>query len=146
MRTGRRMALIGILVLAAPVLARATDADVLLGDGYRDQVHYTTYVRGGITEELYTSQDAVDAARAGKPFPDGTVITMDDFRGGKLYRILVMEKRAEWADRSASGSWLYAVYEPDGTLNTAEKSAACEACHASAADRDYVFTRDRMMP
>ncbi len=70
---------------------------------------------------------------------------MEDFRGGELHRILVMEKRAEWADRSASGSWFYAEYAPDGTLNAAEDSARCEACHASAAEDDHVFTRDRMM-
>lgn len=35
------------------------------------------------------------------------VITMDYFRGGELTRILIMEKRTAWADRSEPGSWLF---------------------------------------
>ncbi|MCW2308906.1 cytochrome P460 family protein [Rhodobium gokarnense] len=145
MTARKALIVLGGVVFAMPVLAQMHNDEVALPDGYRDAVHYTTFVRGGITEEIYTSQEAVDAARAGAPFPDGTVITMDDFRGGKLTRILVMEKRAEWADRSASGSWMYREFAPDGTPNAAEDGKRCESCHASEAANDYVFTRDRMM-
>ncbi|MEQ8694837.1 MAG: hypothetical protein RIC85_05950 [Gammaproteobacteria bacterium] len=40
--------------------------------------------------------------------------SVDDFRDGALFRILVMEKRAAWADASEAGSWLFrefAAYE-----------------------------------
>lgn len=144
MQIKRVLPVLAGVVVGAPVIAQVLDTNVALRPDYRSEVHYTTYQRGGITEEIFTSQDAIAAARSGSPFPEGTVITMEDFRGGDLTRILVMEKRADWADRSASGSWLFAVYEPDGTLNPSETSDRCEACHASQADNDYVFTRDRM--
>ncbi|HMQ94532.1 MAG TPA: cytochrome P460 family protein [Amaricoccus sp.] len=136
-------ALLG-LVAATPVIAQVLNSDVLLRDGYRDESHYATVVRGGITEEIYTSQTALAAARASEPLPDGTVITMDDFRDGALYRILVMEKRSEWADASEAGSWLFREFAADGTPNLTEDGMRCQSCHASQFANDYVFTYGRM--
>lgn len=133
-----------LLAMPAVGTAQAPNGDIALRPDYRDGVHYTTVRRGGITEELYTAQAALEAARSGSPFPEGTVITMDDFRGGELTRILVMEKRAEWAGLSEAGDWLFREFAADGTPNASEDGARCAACHASQAANDYVFTRPRM--
>ena len=53
-------------------------------ENYADGVHYGTVERGNITEELFASRGAIEAAKRGEPFPDGTVITLKlktaDFR------------------------------------------------------------------
>ena len=52
-----------------------------------------TVTRGNIKEDIFTSQAAIDAAKADKPLPSGSVITLVDYRDGKLFRYVVMEKR-----------------------------------------------------
>ncbi len=46
--------------------------------------------------EIFTTLAAIDAVKNGQPMPSGTVITMEDHRDGKLFRYIVMEKRAGW--------------------------------------------------
>ena len=53
---------------------------------YAKGVHYATVNRGNIREELFTSREAIEAVKAGRPMPSGTVITMEDHRDGELYR------------------------------------------------------------
>lgn len=139
------MTAVGGLAIATPVLAQVLSSDVAFPGKYRHGVHYATVERGAITEEIYTFETVVAAARAGEPFPEGSVITMDDFRDGELHRILVMEKRAEWADRLDAGSWLFREFAPDGAPNHSEDVKRCQSCHASQLENDYVFTRDRMV-
>ena len=72
-------------------------------------MHYATVQRGNITEELFTSSAAIDAVKNGQPIPSGTVIAMEDYRDGKLFRYVVMEKRTSWdADdppEKRNGEW-----------------------------------------
>jgi hypothetical protein len=65
-------------------------------EGYADGVHYTTVNRGNIREELFTTGAAIEAVKNGQPIPSGTVITMEDYRDGKLFRYVVMEKHTGW--------------------------------------------------
>ncbi len=145
MRTARLISTVLALTLTTQVLAQSANENVSLPDDYRDGVHYTTVKRGNITEEIYTSEEAVSAARSGETFPDGTVITMDDFRDGQLFRILVMEKRAGWANQSQSGAWLFRQFSVEGSPDANEDGKRCEACHASQSSNDFVFTRTRMI-
>lgn len=144
MKIAKPLIALSFLAVAAPTSAQAPNKEVTLRETYKAGVHYTTVKRGGITEKLYASIATLNAARSGGPFPEGAVITMEDFRGGELHRILVMEKRAEWADRSEAGGWLFREFAPDGTPKLGEDGKRCEACHASQSANDYVFTRDRM--
>ena len=136
------------LGLAASVVlawqAAADNSLVAFPETYADGVHYGTVMRGGIREELYTSPEAIAAARQGAPFPDGTVITMEDHRDGALHRYVVMEKRAGWnalsAPGTAAGDWLFREFAPDGTPMLAEDGTRCMSCHQSQAGQDFVFT------
>ena len=44
--------------------------------------HYTTVNRGEVTEHMLTTPEALAAARAGEPMPDGTHVVLVDYRGG----------------------------------------------------------------
>lgn len=89
---------LGVLVLTfvAPKTGLGGGDPVKFPAHYDKGVLYTTVHRGNITEELYTGQEAIEAVKRGDPLPSGTVITLVDYRDDKLYRYVVMEKRAGW--------------------------------------------------
>ena len=66
---------------------------------FENGVRYATVERGNIREEIFTSRKAIEAARRGDPLPSGTVITLVDYRDGKLFRYVVMEKRSGWGSQ-----------------------------------------------
>lgn len=104
--------------------------------------------RGNIREELYTSRNAIEAAKAGEPFPDGTVITLVDYRDGKLFRYVVMEKRkgsgAGVPADLRTGDWRFQEFNPDRTVNRNEDGTRCMRCHKPQERQDFVFTVDQM--
>jgi hypothetical protein len=121
---------------------------VVFPEQYAEGLHYATVKRGNITEELYTSRAAIDAAKTGQRLPSGTVITMEDYRDGKLFRYVVMEKRAGWgADyppEKRNGEWEFRAFNPDKTVNRNENLDRCFACHKGQAAQDFMFTLARM--
>ncbi|MFC5357981.1 cytochrome P460 family protein [Azospirillum himalayense] len=139
------------LAVALGMVATAVRADgdlVRFPEGYDKGVHYATVERGGIREELFTSREAIEAARSGRPLPSGTVITMEDHRDGKLFRYVVMEKRAGWGTRHPpelrNGEWEFQAFHPDQTVNRNETVTRCMTCHKSREHQDFLFTLDRM--
>lgn len=113
-----------------------------------DDVHYATVTRGAIREEIFASPAAIDAAKKGQPLPSGTVITMEDYRDGKLFRYIVMEKRAGWGAEypleQRNGEWEFQAFNADKTVNEAENVSRCFSCHKSQSAQDFVFTAGRM--
>lgn len=69
-------------------------------ENYDKGVNYTTVNRGNVREDLYTSQEAIEAVQNGQPIPDDTVITLEIYRDEKLDEIFVMEKRDGWVDQN----------------------------------------------
>jgi hypothetical protein len=72
---------------------RAGSELVKFPESYTAGVLYATVDRGNITEEIFTSCEAIDAVKNGQPIPRGTVITLVDYRDGELFQYVVMEKR-----------------------------------------------------
>lgn len=112
-------------------------------------VHFSTVRRGEVTEHMLTTPEAIAAAQAGQKMPDGTQVILADYRDGSLYRYFVMEKGAGWAAEYAgpnpTDDWQWQWYWPDGTINMAENTERCRACHTGQQDRNYMFTyRDLM--
>lgn len=135
------------VVFFATQIAASPDL-VKFPQSYSGGVHYATVHRGNIREELFTSRDAVEAAKKGQPLPSGTVITMEDHRSGRLHRYVVMEKRTGWQklspNNASAGDWLFREFRPDKTPNAAEDGRRCMSCHRSQAADDYVFTLEKM--
>lgn len=133
--------------VATVVWAQGNDR-VNFPENYKSGVHYTTVERGNIREEIYANREAIEAAKKGQPLPSGTVITMEDYRDGRLFRYIVMEKRADWGQRYAqdirNGDWEFQSFQPDRTVNRSENVTRCMGCHKGQARSDYVFTLDRM--
>lgn len=115
---------------------------------YAKGVHYATVNRGTIREELFTSPEAIEAVKAGRPMPSDTVMTMEDHRDGELYRYVVMEKRTGRGARHAAelrtGDWEFQWFNPDRSPKAGENLDRCRSCHVGQAANDFVFTADRM--
>jgi hypothetical protein len=117
-----------------------------------------------IVRYLYINPQALAAVKPGEPFPDGTVLVMEDHdvaleAGGSPLRnaegrlvptlrvkaVAVMEKRAGWGDTNPfpiekdNGDWEYASFKPDGTLNPI-KLDNCHSCHLPQKGLDYTFS------
>lgn len=144
LRTAFSLGSTGLLVITTLAVAQSSNGVVMFPEGYRDTVHYTTVNRGNIREEIFTSREAIAAAKDNRPFPEGTVITMEDHRSGELYRYVVMEKRREWASASQAGEWLFREFAPDRSPNLREDGSRCASCHQSQAANDFVFTTRQM--
>jgi plastocyanin len=133
--------------------------------GWKDHVLYTTVDRYDIKQhrELYAStQAAVEAMKAGRPLPDGTVLTLVQykaevdaagmpvkdpkgrFRKGDIIAFTVMEKRAGWGTEYPAdlrnGDWEYAVFNPAGVLNEKANYKACFQCHKPHEKQDFVIS------
>jgi plastocyanin len=112
--------------------------------------------------ELYSTPEAIEAVRAGKPIPSGTVLTLvqwsvhQDAQGNPLKdangRFMkkdilahtVMEKRTGWgAEYPASkrnGEWEYAVFNAQGQPNPKANIDGCFQCHLPHAKQDFVIS------
>jgi hypothetical protein len=167
-------------LLAATALALATVMGVVahaqLGrdkvafpQGYTKGVMYATLDRPDLKQyrELWGPPAAIEAAKAGKPLPDGTVLTMVQYGAlatasgepqkdasgrfikGARIGYTVMEKRAGWGaeyvEQLRNGEWEYQAFTADGKPNPRANVTACFACHKPLGEKvDFTFSYDRM--
>ncbi len=151
---------------AAVVLAQATVAPgpnkLKFPEGWNQGVLYATVDRPDTKQyrEFYTSAEAVQAARAGKSIPHGTVITLaayaarldadgrpvKDANGrfvkDKLVAVNAMMKGeglgADIPEALRNGDWIYQSFTPDGQVNDKANLSACYQCHLPFAKDDYL--------
>ncbi len=132
---------------------------------WKDHVLYTTVDRYDVKQyrELYAStQAAVDAMKAGKALPNGTVLTLIQYKAqvdaagtpikdakgrfvkGDLIAHAVMEKRAGWGTEYPAewrnGDWEYAAFGADTKLNEKANYKGCFECHKPHEKMDYVIS------
>ena len=110
--------------------------------------------------EFYTSAEAVAAAKAGQPIPDGTIVTLaayaakvdaegkpvKDANGrfikDKLVAVNSMQKQKGLADdipaEIRNGDWIYQSFTADGQVNDKANLTACYQCHLPFAKEEYL--------
>jgi hypothetical protein len=140
---------LGLAATAALIWqAQAGGELVKFPENHADGVRYAIVERGNLKEEIFTSRATIDAVKAGQPIPSGAVITLVDYRDGKLFRYVVMEKRTGWgADyppAKRNGEWQFQAFNSDKSVNANENLDRCFSCHKGQAQNDFVFTSDRM--
>jgi plastocyanin len=164
----RLLTLVPVVAVAVGALAvpgAAGPDKIRFPAGWKQHVLYTTVDRYDIKQhrELYaSSQAAVDAMKAGRPLPDGTILTLIQYKAqvdaagnplkgadgrfvkGDLVAHAVMEKRAGWgAEYPAewrNGEWEYAVFNPAGALNEKANYKGCFECHKPHEKADFVIS------
>lgn len=112
--------------------------------------------------DLYASRETIQAAKAGKPLPSGTVLVMEVYKAkaddkgepvrdakGYLSKdglagVFVMEKRTGWGTEYRAelrnGEWEYARFTGDGKPGEPADTTPCLQCHQPKSGRDFVFT------
>jgi hypothetical protein len=170
----RRIVIAAAVLASAPFLGVVAQAQlgrdkVAFPQDYAKGVLYTTIDRHDIKQyrELWGPAAALEAAKAGKPLPDGTVLTLVQYGAlttaagepqkdasgrfikGPKVGYAVMEKRAGWgaeyAEQLRNGEWEYQAFTADGKPNERANVTACFACHKPLGDRvDFTFSYDRM--
>jgi hypothetical protein len=85
MRTMRVLSVAALAAVSLTVAVRAGGDKVVFPENYAKGVLYATVDRPDNKQyrELYTSKEAIDAVKAGRPIPDGTVITMVNYKANK---------------------------------------------------------------
>jgi hypothetical protein len=161
-------ALVGVGVFALASQVRAGGDKVAFPATFDKGVLFTTVDRADIKQfrEFYTSQAAIDAAKKGQPLPDGTVITMVQWKAkldaagkpekgadgrfikGDLNGYAVMEKRKGWGteypDDVRNGEWEYQAFTAAKAVNASAKLETCFKCHLPKKSDDYVFLYGKM--
>jgi cytochrome c553 len=104
--------------------------------------------------ERYANQAALQAARAGQPLPDNSVIVVANRRlvpddqgqpaKGPVHSYSAMASRAGWGAEVPAllrnGNWDYAAFNAQGVRNNKLNQAQCLACHKPIAADSHVFT------
>lgn len=171
----RSIVLTSAAVFAGVLLAGTATMQVKAGgdlvkfpEDYAKGVLYTTVDRADNKQyrELYTSRAAIDAVKAGKPVPSGTVITLVQYKAklapdgtpmkgpdgrfvkDELIGYTVMEKRTGWGkeypDTIRNGEWEYQAFTATKAVNTKANLEACFKCHKPYDKDDYLFTIKQM--
>jgi len=156
---------VAVTVAALAVPGAAGPDKIAYPANWKDHVLYTTVDRYDVKQyrELYAStQAAVDAMKAGKALPAGTVLTLIQYKAqvdaagkpikdakgrfvkGDLIAHAVMEKRAGWGTEYPAewrnGEWEYAAFGADGKLNEKANYKGCFECHKPHEKMDYVIS------
>lgn len=155
----------GIAAICATAVFAAEDRVLGLPDDYR-----TAYDNYMISDRLQNEHQVIslfanEVARrgplTGEALPEGSIIVGEIYKAAldtdgdaiestlgrripaELAAIVVMERRAEWADQYPEelklGGWEFEVFSPAGE-NLAKDTAGCRECHAPLGDTDYLWT------
>lgn len=170
MNLTKTLAVASAVVLGLSLTAPALEDRVLeLPADYRTAfTNYMTSDRLQNEEQviaLFANSAARDAARKGEAMPDGSVIVGEIYAAKKdadgavaesmlglripekLLAIVVMERRAAWADQYPDamklGGWEFEVFSPDGK-NLGKDTAGCRECHAPLGEGDYVWSIEHL--
>ena len=160
----------GVLALAGGVAAVA-QAPALVAPGPNKVAFPADWAKGTMYatvdrpdtkqyREFYASPEVVAAARAGKPIPDGAVITLaayaaqadangvplKDANGrymkGNLLAVNVQQKKSGWGEdipaAVRNGDWVYQSFTPAGLPNDKANLTACYQCHLPFAKDEYL--------
>jgi hypothetical protein len=76
------------------------------------------------------------------------VITPVDYRGGKLFLYVVMEKLTGWGveypPEKRNEEWEYRAFKAGKSVNDKEDLNRCFSCHKKKEQHDFVSTFDQM--
>ena len=169
MRTYQVLSVATLAAVALTATVRAGGDKVVFPENYAKGVLYTTVDRADNKQyrELYSTPEAIEAMKAGKPIPSGTVLTMVNYKAklnaagepekdanGRFIKtdeiagIAVMEKRTGWGteygDDIRNGEWEYQAFKADKSVNDKAVLKNCFTCHKPLDKQDFVFSFDKM--
>ena len=147
------------------LLPQVAKSNVAFPEGYQGsftKYHTINFPATRQVRYYFANRAAVEAAKAGKPLPDGSVLfaevyaaKLDDaknpvkgadgfFVAEKLLFYTAMASGAGWGaeipDMLRNGNWNYAVFTLDKKQRPGVNQAECLACHKPLDNVSYTFT------
>ena len=147
------------------LLAHVAKSNVSFPEGYREsftKYHTINFPATRQVRYYYANSAAVQAAKAGRPLPDGSVLFAEVhaakldadkkpvagadgfYVAEKLMFYTAMASGAGWGadipELLRNGNWHYAVFTLDGKQRPGVNQAECLACHKPLDAASYVFT------
>jgi len=151
------------------LLANVAKTSVVFPDDYKStftRYHTINFPAQRQVRYYYANRVALQAAKDGKPLPDGSVLLAEHYsakldaegkpiagEGGffvadKLVNYAVMASNAGWGkdipDMLRNGDWNYGVFVPDKQPRAGVNQAECLACHKPLDKTSYTFTLDQL--
>jgi cytochrome c553 len=97
---------------------------------------------------FYANATALQAARAGKALPDGSIIVVENSSAGKPASYSAMEARAGWGQELPqilrNGTWSYALFNAQRVRTDKPNYALCFGCHKAVEGDSYVFSLEQL--
>jgi hypothetical protein len=93
--------------------------------------------------KLYANTPAIEAARAGKPMPDGAILVKENYGKDKKSLMAVTPMYKIDGYNPDGGDWYWAKYKADGTVEAAGQPKGCISCHSVKKDSDWLFTEPK---
>ena len=146
-------------------LPNVAKTSVTFPEGYKDtftKYHTINFPDTKQVRYYYANKVAVDAAKAGKTLPDGSVLFVEGYAakldaagkpvmGGdgfftpdKLVVYTAMAREAGWGkdipDMLRNSDWNYAIFTPEKQHRAGINQAECFACHKPLDNVSYTFT------
>ncbi len=106
-------------------------------------VKYATVERpDGVIRDEFASQSAINATRAGKPIPVGSVFVIEAFYGSSETRLSKKNVHVMVKENSNNrNAWAFAAFNPNGSIEPNIDLETCSQCHSSALiGRDSIFS------
>jgi cytochrome c553 len=147
------------------LLPNVAKTHVAFPEGYKDnfvQYHTINFPATKQVRHYYANKPALQAAKEGKPIPDGAVIFVEvhmaklDANNNpvtgadgfyvpeKLVAYTAMATGKDWGkdfpEMLRNGDWNYAVFTPDKQLRAGVNQAECLGCHKPLDNVSYLFT------
>ena len=147
------------------LLAHVAKSNVSFPEGYKEsftKYHTINFPATRQVRYYYANSAAVQAAKAGRPLPDGSVLFAEVhaakldadkkpvagadgfYVAEKLMFYTAMASGAGWGadipELLRNGNWHYAVFTLDGKQRPGVNQAECLACHKPLDAASYVFT------
>ena len=155
----------GLVGAGVAVQVRAANDKFTFPADYASGVEYLSVDKPNKQVHVfYAPRSAIEAARAGKPMPDGTVFTGVHYNAkldadgnpvkgpdgrfikDTLRQYAVMRKEPGWggeypADKK-NGDWEYRIFTAEHQWNDKVGAGVCLDCHLPKAGQDFVWSYD----
>ena len=157
----------GLIGAGVALQVRAANDKFAFPENYAQGVEYLTVDKPSKQIHVfYAPRAAIEAAKAGKPMPEGTVFTgvhynakLDaqgnpekDANGrfirADLRQYAVMRKEKGWGGEypaeKRNGEWEYRIFTADRQWNDKVQAGVCLDCHLPKASNDFVWSHDQL--
>jgi len=93
--------------------------------------------------KLYANDIAIQAAKKGKPMPEGAILVKENYGKDKETLMAITPMYKVKGYNPDDGNWFWAKYKKDGSVDASGKVEGCIKCHRQVKTNDYIFSEPK---